>query len=87
MCADAFLILSALPSLKAGLAKHGYRLSDIRHVFLSHIHLDQAGAAWALAEAGAQIYVHPFGAPHLIDPSRLMNSAKMNRPGVLFLHI
>jgi len=54
----------------------GYAMSDIQHVFLTHIHLDHAGAAWAFAEQGANIYVHPFGCKHLADPSKLMGSAK-----------
>ena len=40
-------------------------IDEIKHVFLSHIHLDHAGAAWALAEQGATIYLHPFGKTHL----------------------
>jgi glyoxylase-like metal-dependent hydrolase (beta-lactamase superfamily II) len=53
----------------------GFAAKDVRHVFLSHIHFDHAGAAWRFAELGATIYVHPRGAPHLIDPSRLIDSA------------
>ena len=53
----------------------GFSPNDVRHVFLSHIHLDHAGAAWRFAESGATIHVHPRGARHLIDPSRLMESA------------
>ena len=53
----------------------GFAPNDVRHVFLSHIHLDHAGAAWRFAELGATIHVHPRGARHLIDPSRLMESA------------
>ena len=53
----------------------GFDAQDVRHVFLSHIHFDHAGAAWRFAELGATIYVHPRGAPHLIDPSRLIDSA------------
>lgn len=53
----------------------GFDAKDVRHVFLSHIHFDHAGAAWRFAELGATIYVHPRGAPHLIDPSRLIDSA------------
>jgi glyoxylase-like metal-dependent hydrolase (beta-lactamase superfamily II) len=48
---------------------------DVRHVFLSHIHFDHAGAAWRFAELGATVYVHPRGAPHLIDPTKLVASA------------
>jgi len=58
-----------------GLNKLGYAASDIKHVFVTHIHLDHAGAAWRFAELGATIYVHPKGAPHLIDPSKLWASA------------
>jgi glyoxylase-like metal-dependent hydrolase (beta-lactamase superfamily II) len=53
----------------------GFAPNDVRHVFLSHIHLDHAGAAWQFAELGAIVHVHPRGAPHLIDPTRLMESA------------
>ncbi len=49
---------------------------EVRHVFVTHIHLDHAGAAWRLAELGATVYVHPKGAPHLVDPSRLLASAE-----------
>jgi glyoxylase-like metal-dependent hydrolase (beta-lactamase superfamily II) len=49
--------------------------SEVRHVFLSHIHFDHAGAAWRFAELGATIYVHPRGAPHLINPAKLVASA------------
>src|ERR1051325_1208498 len=50
-------------------------LEDVRHVLLSHIHFDHAGAAWRFAELGATIYVHPRGAPHLVDPQKLIDSA------------
>src|SRR5690242_14842294 len=48
---------------------------DVRHTFLSPIHFDHAGPALRFAELGATMYVHPSGAPHLIDPSRLVESA------------
>lgn len=66
---------STLPTLRAQLAAHGYKSSDIGHVLVTHIHLDHAGAAGWLAKEGAQIYVHHVGAPHLVDPSRLLHSA------------
>ena len=68
---------STLPCLEAALAQYGWQLHDIQHVFLSHIHFDHAGAAWALAEKGAMIYVHPKGLPHLAAPEKLYNSARM----------
>lgn len=68
---------STLPKLQAGLAEHGYQMKDIQHVFLTHIHLDHAGAAWAFAEKGATIYMHPLGKKHMADPSKLLASAKL----------
>lgn len=68
---------STLPALEQGLEAIGYSMQQVRHVLLSHIHLDHAGAAWAFAEAGATIYVHPLGSVHLGSPERLMQSAKM----------
>lgn len=62
--------------LEAAVQAQGYALEDIRHVFTTHIHLDHAGAAWRLARHGALIYVHPKGAPHLQDPSKLLSSAQ-----------
>jgi glyoxylase-like metal-dependent hydrolase (beta-lactamase superfamily II) len=48
-----------------------------RVIALTHIHLDHAGAAGALARRfpDAELWVHERGAPHLIDPSRLLDSA------------
>jgi glyoxylase-like metal-dependent hydrolase (beta-lactamase superfamily II) len=67
---------STLETLKARLDEHGYTPADIRHVLVTHIHLDHAGAAGWWARQGAQVYVHHVGAPHLVDPSRLLTSAK-----------
>ncbi|MGZ5002975.1 MAG: MBL fold metallo-hydrolase [Chthoniobacterales bacterium] len=66
---------STFDNVAAELAKIGAQAKDVRHVFLSHIHFDHAGAAWRFAQLGATIYVHPRGAPHLIDPTRLIESA------------
>ncbi len=68
---------STLPTLEKGINKAGYKKEDIQHVFISHIHLDHAGAAWCFAEHGAKIYLHPFGYRHMNDPSKLLASAKM----------
>lgn len=67
---------TTLDTLKARLADHGYAPADIRHVLVTHIHLDHAGAAGWWAGQGAQVYVHHVGAPHLIDPSKLIRSAR-----------
>ena len=66
---------SAFTNISTAMHAAGFAPNDVRHVFLSHIHLDHAGAAWRFAEAGATIHVHPRGARHLIDPARLMESA------------
>ena len=66
---------STLPTLLEALNGHGVAPGDIRHVLVTHIHLDHAGAAGWWARNGATIYVHPFGAPHLVDPSKLIASA------------
>ena len=66
---------STFDNVTAGLQRVGFTPNDVRHVFVSHIHFDHAGAAWRFAELGATVYVHPRGAPHLIDPSKLIESA------------
>ena len=68
---------STLPNLLAGIEALGLRPDDLRHILLTHIHLDHAGAAGTLLERfpEATLYVHEIGAPHMIDPSRLLQSA------------
>ena len=66
---------STLPAVLDGLAGHGFAPGDVRAVLLTHIHLDHAGAAGWWAQQGAQLYVHHVGAPHLIDPAKLLASA------------
>jgi glyoxylase-like metal-dependent hydrolase (beta-lactamase superfamily II) len=66
---------STLPALQAGLQAHGLTLADISDVLLTHIHLDHGGAAGHLARQGARIHVHPVGAPHLLQPDKLLASA------------
>jgi glyoxylase-like metal-dependent hydrolase (beta-lactamase superfamily II) len=67
-----------VPELKARLAERGLELTDVRHLLLSHIHLDHAGAAGVLVREhpGLQVHVSEIGAPHLVDPSRLERSAR-----------
>ena len=68
---------STLPALRAGIAATGNRLEDLTDVVLSHIHLDHGGAVGHVVAAatGATVHVHPAGARHLVDPSRLWASA------------
>ena len=59
-----------------GIRKLGFQPEHVRHLLASHVHLDHTGGAWRWAEEfGTKIYVHPKGAPHLVDPSRLVASA------------
>ncbi len=66
---------STLPALQAALANEGLSPRHVTHVLLTHIHLDHAGAAGWLALQGAKIYVHPVGAPHMLNPEKLIASA------------
>jgi glyoxylase-like metal-dependent hydrolase (beta-lactamase superfamily II) len=69
---------TCVPALKAGLRERGLELQDVPHLLLSHIHLDHAGAAGVLVREhpALQVHVSPIGAPHLVDPSRLEQSAR-----------
>jgi glyoxylase-like metal-dependent hydrolase (beta-lactamase superfamily II) len=69
---------STLPALHQGLADRGLELQDLRHLLLSHIHLDHAGGAGSLVREhpGLTVWVSEVGAPHVIDPSRLERSAR-----------
>ena len=68
---------STLPALEAAVAATGARLDDVSRLLVTHVHLDHAGAAGALLGRlpGATLYVHPNGAKHMIDPTRLLASA------------
>lgn len=68
---------STLPALRAGLAGAGIALADVTAILLTHIHLDHAGATGTLVRENPslRVYVHEKGAPHMVDPSRLMASA------------
>jgi glyoxylase-like metal-dependent hydrolase (beta-lactamase superfamily II) len=69
---------TTIAALEAGLEAEGLRLVDVRHLLLSHIHLDHAGAAGSLVRKhpDLQVHVSEIGAPHLVDPSRLERSAR-----------
>jgi len=69
---------SCVDRLKEGLGERGLELADLRHLLLSHIHLDHAGAAGVLVREhpALQVHVSEIGAPHLVDPSRLEASAR-----------
>ncbi len=68
---------SSLPVLRAVLARGGIRVKDLTALLLTHIHLDHAGATGTLVQEnpGLRVYVHAKGAPHLINPEKLLASA------------
>ena len=77
---DAVVLIESGPgstraALEAGLAREGLSPGDVTHLLLTHIHLDHAGAAGWLARQGAEVYVHPVGAPHMLNPEKLLASA------------
>lgn len=63
--------------LRDGLARRGMHIRDVRHILLTHIHLDHAGSTGTLLEENPdiEVFVHERGAPHLVDPSKLLVSA------------
>ncbi len=67
---------STLEALQEGLSERGLSATDLDAVFVTHIHLDHAGAAGWFAEKGVTVYVHTKGARHLIAPGRLLESAR-----------
>ncbi|MGD0272708.1 MAG: MBL fold metallo-hydrolase [Gaiellaceae bacterium] len=69
---------TTLPALEKRLGELDLGVADLRHLLVTHIHFDHAGAAGALVEANPRIKVHVSeqGAPHMIDPERLERSAR-----------
>jgi glyoxylase-like metal-dependent hydrolase (beta-lactamase superfamily II) len=64
-------------NLKRALERKGIPLRDVRQILLTHIHLDHAGGTGSLVRENPEIevFVHERGAPHMVDPSKLMASA------------
>jgi glyoxylase-like metal-dependent hydrolase (beta-lactamase superfamily II) len=69
---------SCLDALEAGLDEAGLEIADLGALIVTHIHLDHAGACGVLVRRNRDlgVYVHRVGAPHLVDPSRLVRSAQ-----------
>ena len=69
---------TSLGGLEDSLAELGVGLSDIRHVLLTHVHLDHAGGTGHLVSSfpHLQVHVHADGAPHMADPERLVASTR-----------
>jgi glyoxylase-like metal-dependent hydrolase (beta-lactamase superfamily II) len=69
---------STIANLREQLNAHGVSIRDLNALLLTHIHLDHAGASGSLVRENPrlQVYVHSRGAPHMADPSRLLDSAR-----------
>ena len=67
----------AVPAMLRALQAAGLQPADVRWLLLTHVHLDHAGGAGLLMRhlPNAQLVVHPRGAPHMIDPHRLIAGA------------
>ena len=68
----------SVPHVKQALSQVGLSFSDVSYVIPTHVHLDHAGGAGLLMMQcqNAALVVHPRGARHLIDPSKLVAGAK-----------
>jgi glyoxylase-like metal-dependent hydrolase (beta-lactamase superfamily II) len=68
---------TTIPALRAGIESVGYAVADVTDIYVTHIHLDHAGAAGYLVREApaATVHVHTVGVPHLITPERLWHSA------------
>lgn len=68
----------AVPRLLAALEQHGVAREAVRWIVVTHVHLDHAGGAGALAATcpNATVLAHPRAARHLRDPSKLVASAE-----------
>ncbi len=69
---------TAVPLILAALDELQVSADAVRYLFLTHVHLDHAGGAGALMRAlpNASCVVHPRGAPHMIDPSKLIDGTR-----------
>src|SRR6266699_1700550 len=76
---------STLETFRENLRAHGLAVGDLDAILLTHIHLDHAGATGALLRENPRlaVYVHTNGAPHVIDPSKLLASAQRLWPNDL----
>ncbi len=68
---------TTLENLRTALEHRGITFRDVRQILLTHIHLDHAGGVGTLVRENPEIevFVHERGAPHMIDPGKLLSSA------------
>lgn len=68
---------TTVANLERGLTALGIAMDDVRVILLTHIHLDHCGATGTIVARypHLEVYVHERGAPHLVDPTKLIASA------------
>ncbi|MGF1545688.1 MAG: MBL fold metallo-hydrolase [Thiotrichales bacterium] len=68
---------NSLPRMLEAIGRAGLRPEDVDYVMPTHVHLDHAGGAGMLMRhlPHAKLVMHPRGAPHMIDPTRLIAGA------------
>jgi glyoxylase-like metal-dependent hydrolase (beta-lactamase superfamily II) len=68
---------TTLDNLTTALTRKGVRFEDVQQILITHIHLDHAGSVGSILAKfpHIEVFVHQRGAPHLIDPSKLVASA------------
>ncbi len=69
---------TSLGELNQGLEQNGLGVCDLKHILLTHVHLDHAGATGHLLamNPGITVHVHEDGAPHMVDPDKLVKSTR-----------
>ncbi|MBO9129540.1 MBL fold metallo-hydrolase [Bacillus sp. 165] len=69
----------SVPHILAGLEQLNVQPDDVAYIIVTHVHLDHAGAAGVMMEAckNAKLIVHPRGARHLADPTKLIQGARV----------
>lgn len=70
---------NAVPILLEELKKHNIKKENVKYIIITHVHLDHSGGTAALLDEcpNARVIAHPRAAPHLTNPKRLIESAKM----------
>lgn len=77
---------ASTPRLMRILKSRGWKPEEVSHVIVTHVHLDHAGGAGSLMQLlpNATLLVHPYGARHMIDPTKLEAGARAVYGDTLF---